>query len=183
MIRTVTYHGTIISFTLERKAVKNINLRVRTDGTVYVSANRRVPVEYIDALVLANGEKILASVEKFRKEAENAAEAIEYPEEYVRQVFSEIVGEIYPAFAEYGVGYPTLRIRKMKSRWGSCIPAKGVITLNTKLMAYSRRCIEYVVMHEFCHFMEPNHSVRFYEWLTMMMPDWRERKAELNHRL
>lgn len=181
--RTVTYNGTIISFTFERKAVKNINLRVRTDGTVYVSANRRVPVEYIDQLVLENGGKILASVEKFRKEAENAVETIEYPEEYVRRVFGEIVGEIYPAFAKYGVDYPTLRIRKMKSRWGSCIPAKGIITLNTKLMAYSRRCIEYVVVHEFCHFMEANHSVRFYEWLTMMMPDWQERKAELARRL
>lgn len=182
MTRTVIYSGTEITFTLERKSVKNVNLRVRGDGTVYVSANRRVPVDYIDGLVLANGSKILAAVERIRKAAENAPEEAEYPEEEVRRVFLEVMAEIYPLFEPYGVAYPTLRIRKMKSRWGSCIPARGVITLNTRLMAYSRRCIEYVVMHEICHFLEPNHSAEFYKWLTRMMPDWQARKAELNGR-
>lgn len=182
MTRTVTYNGTDITFTLERKSVKNINLRVRTDGTVYVSANRRVSADYIDGIVLANGEKILAAIEKIRKAAENAPEEVEYPAEQVRQVFGEIVAEVYPLFEKYGVPYPTLRIRKMKSRWGSCIPEKGVITLNTRLMAYSRRCIKFVVMHEFCHFMEANHCPRFYGWLTVIMPDWKEREAELNRR-
>ena len=43
-----------------------------------------------------------------------------------------------------------------------------------------RNCIEYVIMHEFCHFIHPNHSKLFYEFLTMLMPDWKIRKEILD---
>ena len=40
-------------------------------------------------------------------------------------------------------------------------------------------CIEYVVTHEFVHFLQPNHSRKFYQYLSMFMPDWKERKSSL----
>jgi len=63
--------------------------------------------------------------------------------------------------------------------WGSCQPEKGVITLNSKLIAAPRNCIEYVVLHEFVHFIYSSHSKQFYEFVAMLMPDWKERKSEL----
>ena len=103
-----------------------------------------------------------------------------YLDEQCRTIFAEIISEIYPVFQKYGVSMPTLRIRDMETRWGSCLAKKGVITLNKRLLEAPRNCIEYVVMHEFCHFIHPNHSKHFYSFLAMLMPDWKERKRALD---
>ena len=103
-----------------------------------------------------------------------------YLDEQCRSVFGEIISEIYPVFQKYGVPMPTLRIRDMETRCGSCLAKKGVITLNKRLLEAPRNCIEYVVMHEFCHFIHPNHSKHFYGFLAMLMPDWKERKTVLD---
>lgn len=97
-----------------------------------------------------------------------------------RQVFSEVIQQLYPMFQKYGVNMPALRIRTMKTRWGSCSPSRGIITLNKKLLEAPRNCIEYVVLHEFCHFIHPNHSKQFYSFVAMLMPDWKERKTQLD---
>ena len=72
-----------------------------------------------------------------------------------------------------------LTVRKMKKRWGSCQPQTKTITINSQLIEAPRFCIEYVMMHEFCHFIHPNHSKDFYTLLQVMMPDWKERKKML----
>lgn len=103
-----------------------------------------------------------------------------YLDKQCRDVFLEIMQRIYPMYQKYGLSMPILRIRDMKTRWGSCSPARGAITLNKQLLEVPTNCIEYVVMHEFCHFIHPNHSKQFYSFLTMLMPDWKERKAQLD---
>ncbi len=179
MERCVRFGKNEIRYTLQRKRVKNINLRVKGDGTVSVSANRGVPAEYIDDFVAKNGERILFAAEHLKKAAENAMAERDYPREETFALFEAVLRQVYPPFEKLGVPYPELRIRKMKSRWGSCIPTKKVITLNSRLMNYPLRCIEYVTVHELCHFLEPNHSKGFYDRMTEMMPDWRERKKHL----
>jgi len=73
----------------------------------------------------------------------------------------------------------TVRIREMKTRWGSCNPTKGYINLNLKLIEKPTKSIEYVVFHELAHLVHANHSAKFYNYLTLFMPDWRERKNRL----
>lgn len=103
-----------------------------------------------------------------------------YLDEQCRCIFGEIILETYPVFQKYGVPMPELRIRNMETRWGSCLAQKGVVTLNKRLLEAPRNCIEYVVMHELCHFIHPNHSKQFYAFLTMLMPDWKQRKEALD---
>ena len=86
---------------------------------------------------------------------------------------------VYPKFQKYGVDFPKLRFRNMVSRWGSCQPKRKTLTFNIALVEAPASCIEYVVMHEFVHFLQPDHSRRFYQYLSMFMPDWKERKREL----
>lgn len=73
---------------------------------------------------------------------------------------------------------PHMRILSMRSQWGSCSP-KGTITLNPMLVKASKDCIDYVILHEFCHLAEHNHSERFYRLMSQVMPNW----AVVKHRL
>lgn len=73
---------------------------------------------------------------------------------------------------------PTLKVQKMKKRWGS-LSAKGQLTLNLRLIQTRKTCIEYAVLHELCHLIYPNHSADFYKLLERTLPDWNERKHQL----
>uniref|UniRef100_A9ABA7 YgjP-like metallopeptidase domain-containing protein n=1 Tax=Methanococcus maripaludis (strain C6 / ATCC BAA-1332) TaxID=444158 RepID=A9ABA7_METM6 len=75
---------------------------------------------------------------------------------------------------------PNFAVRKMKKRWGSCSFHKNKIILNERLIEKSKECIEYVVFHELAHLKYPNHSKDFYNYLTKLMPDWKDRKLKLN---
>ena len=79
------------------------------------------------------------------------------------------------SLCNYHIEFPQIKIRDMKSRWGSCTPAKNSITLNKKLIHYPFEFIEYVVLHEFVHFIQPNHSQAFYHIIENYMPDYKER--------
>lgn len=230
---SITLQGQCIDYTLERKPVKNINLRVRKDGSVYVSAHRRVPLAYIEAFLLQKSDFILQAIRRFAqapaqpepaprecitgetfyllgqaltlqvaradkaavwqeddriclqlKAPDDSAKRRRLMETYLNQqcrlVFGEILAGLYPLLQPHGVPLPELRIRSMKARWGSCMSKQGIITLNKKLLCTPRSCIEYVVLHELCHLVHPNHSRQFYELLSALLPDWKERRHRLN---
>lgn len=221
-------------YTLLRKNVKNINLRVRADGSVTISAGHHVPLEHIQKFALSKEDYILKSLSQFKSlEIEKTGEkeyvsgenvsilgrdlrlkivlgeensvfadgvflyvTIKNPEDkhnksktekmvnhYLnterKREFLSMTIDIHKKIEKYGVAMPEIRIREMKTRWGSCLPQKGVITLNTHLFAMPRPCIQYVILHELCHFIHPNHSKDFYDFLTMFMPDWRAQKEIL----
>ena len=86
----------------------------------------------------------------------------------------------YFSVKKYGIPYPRLFLRKMKSLWGSCSVTRNKITFNFYLLSQEADCIDYVVLHELIHFRYPNHSREFYAYLESLMPDWRERKNRLN---
>jgi predicted metal-dependent hydrolase len=73
----------------------------------------------------------------------------------------------------------TVRIREMKTRWGSCNSAKGYINLNSELIKKPTECIEYVIFHELAHLVHADHSKQFYNYLNLFMPDWKKRKDRL----
>lgn len=76
-------------------------------------------------------------------------------------------------------GIPPLRIKTMKTQWGSCSPS-GTLTLNPHLIKAPRECIDYVILHELCHLAEHNHSDRFWRLLTQVMPNWEKVKTQLD---
>lgn len=75
----------------------------------------------------------------------------------------------------------TIRVRKMKTRWGSCNPNKSYINLNIELIKKPKECIEYVIFHELAHLIHADHSKSFYNYLNTYMPDWQKRKNKLEH--
>lgn len=73
----------------------------------------------------------------------------------------------------------SVKIRQMKTRWGSCNPYKSYINLNIELIKKPKACIEYIVFHELAHLLYPDHSKKFYDYLSLYMPDWQKRKEIL----
>jgi predicted metal-dependent hydrolase len=71
-----------------------------------------------------------------------------------------------------------LVIRTMKRRWGSC-SNKGIVTLSTELIRLSDLYIEYVIVHELCHLRHHNHSARYYNLLSELLPDWKSTRKDL----
>jgi predicted metal-dependent hydrolase len=71
-------------------------------------------------------------------------------------------------------------LQRMKTRWGACNHRAGTIRVNTELVKKPRDLLEYVVVHEMLHLIEPTHSVRFLDLLDGFYPGWREARAELN---
>jgi len=81
--------------------------------------------------------------------------------------------------ARYNLVMPQIKVRKMRTRWGSCSSKKS-ITLNSELIHYPVELIDYIVLHELCHMVVPNHSSRYYRLLESVLPDWKERRGKLN---
>jgi predicted metal-dependent hydrolase len=71
-------------------------------------------------------------------------------------------------------------LQRMKTKWGSCNNRARNIRLNTELVKKPKDLLEYVVVHEMVHLLEPTHSDRFVALLTQHYPTWREARAELN---
>jgi predicted metal-dependent hydrolase len=71
-------------------------------------------------------------------------------------------------------------LQRMKTKWGSCNHRAGHIRLNTELVKKPKDLLEYVIVHELAHLIEPTHSDRFIGILDKHYPSWREARAELN---
>ncbi len=76
-------------------------------------------------------------------------------------------------------GIPSWKVRIMRRRWGSC-SRTGELTLNVRLIHVSEACLDFVLLHEMAHLREMNHGRRFYAVLESLLPDWKERKRELD---
>ena len=230
--KNVTYIGEkSIEFELQRKNVKNINLRIRPDLSVVVSANSRVPYDYIERFVQEKSGWILRKIENFNgfqnangKKEYVSGETIRYLgrqyrlrvresdkedakfykgyiyiyvkdkndykkkeklfykwlQEKAEEAFHDSLARMYPLIGKYGVKEPSIKIRRMKTRWGSCSQNSHSITLNLDLVKAPKACIDYVLLHELIHFKYRNHNKQFYNFLTALMPDWKERKEILD---
>ena len=231
MIRELKLSDRTIIYELNIKNVKNINLRIKPDGKIYVSANATVDIDKIDSFILSKEKFVLGALKKCEelKKYKSAPKEyvdgetfllfghemrlkvimsqkryIECDESYIylyikendsteikqkiinkwlrsecRKTISIICEAVYPKFKKYDIEFPGLKYRNMISRWGSCQPKKSILTFNYALINAPISCVEYVVVHEFVHFLVANHSRKFYEQISVFLPDWQERRELL----
>lgn len=224
-MRTLKYKDQNIEYELVRKSVKNINVRIRSDGQVFVSASPHVPIKVIEDFLLTKADIILHNIEKFlqtkpEKHLESGDKVLVLNNNYeltivkgkvntielidnklfmtitnddiavkqklldsaikklMREPLLELCDKVYLIFKPLGVEYPNeIRIKNMKSRWGSCNAAKKILAFSTMLCSMPMPFVEYVVVHEFAHFIYPNHSKDFYKLIETIMPDYKARRA------
>lgn len=79
-----------------------------------------------------------------------------------------------------GVKARRVFVQHMKTKWGSCTPGSAYIRLNTDLAKKPRECLEYILVHELLHLLEPTHNARFMALMDFHLPYWRELRQRLN---
>ena len=217
-----------LTYELERKAVKNLNLRIRSDGTVHLSIPRATTIAAAEKFLCDREEWVLGALARMEKRAEahpageavgdslpylggslavewragkpagiearpdegrlavtlpdptdgemRAAAVETFEKAETTRLVAALVERYYPLFSPRGVAYPkAIRVKAMKTRFGSCSP-KGYLNFSSRLCEYPLPFVEYVVVHELCHFLEANHSDRFWREVERILPDWRERE-------
>ncbi len=222
--------GRLIRYELERKAVKNLNLRVRRDGTIHLSVPSRTTLAAVETFLREREDWILRALAKMAARAaahpsdggvidntlpylggmltlnwtqgtpaaveadlshrclrirlpdltdgEMRAEAVHtFERAETERLVKALVAHYFPLFAARGVPEPRhIRIKDIKSRFGSCSPRTGSLNFTVRLCEYPPAFVEYVVVHELCHFLVPNHSAAFWREVERILPDRRERE-------
>ena len=220
-----------IEYNLSRTSRKNVNITVKNDGYIYVSAPKKVALADINKIIFSkrdwilNAQKNIKSktvikndltfrsnsnmyiygnnmkikvlpadknkmfIDKFENEVyfyikSDRINDQKYKNTYINKMLKE---ELKSMVSKYMNKYlklmnlevSELEIRTMKTRWGTCIPAKKKILFNFNLIHCPKETIEYVVLHEIAHLIHPNHSKSFYNTVELYMKDWAERKEQL----
>ena len=137
-------------------------------------AEPSTPVWSIKVPDINNAEQIQKTLERwYRRRAKSIFQ------ERIEHCF-----KLFPIWFKDLYSIPTVAIRKMRRRWGSC-SSKGDVTLNLLLIKMPVECIDYVIVHELCHLKEFHHGEAFYALLSEIIPEWRRVERlidEISHR-
>ncbi|MHB1661023.1 MAG: M48 family metallopeptidase [bacterium] len=103
---------------------------------------------------------------------------------FLRWYRKELEKELFGIFIKWqnimGVGISEWRIKRMKTKWGTCNTKAKRIWINLELIKKPLYCVEYIVVHELAHLLERNHNKKFYGYIDKFMPQWKSYKKELN---
>lgn len=121
--------------------------------------------------------RITLSVRPGSDAAKRAKVMHEWHKHLLHAVVPDMIARWQPRL---GVKVSDYFLQRMKTKWGSCNPAAGNVRLNTELVKKPKDLVEYVVVHEMLHLLEPTHNERFVALLTRHWPYWQESRTELN---
>lgn len=127
--------------------------------------------------VTVDHRRITLSVRPGSAHAKRAAVIHEWHKTLLHEFIPSLITKWEP---KLGVQVSAYFLQRMKTKWGGCHHQAGHIRFNTELVKKPKDLIEYVVVHEMLHLIEPTHSDRFISLLTENFPTWREARAELN---
>lgn len=177
--RSFTRRAGDIEYVLTRKPVKNLNMRLGPEGSLRVSASPRVPLSQVDQFVESHRDWILRSRQRLAQQESRRQGPL--PDKQAALAEFILLSERYfPLFAHVLEGErPQIKVREMTSRWGVCNRPKRQLTFALQLAAMPQEAKEYVVVHEYCHFLVPNHSPAFWAQVEKILPDWKERRRLL----
>lgn len=111
----------------------------------------------------------------------NAGQCHTVVETWYRQALRRAVPPLIQKWEQsIGVRVNRFFVQRMKTKWGSCNHRAGTIRINTDLAKKPPECLEYIVVHEMLHLLEPTHNSRFIALLDQFMPKWRSHQQTLN---
>ena len=167
-----------VTVTVTKKRMKNMYLRVKKeDGSVLISAPHQMSDARIQAFareridwIRKYQQKYAGAKEKRRETASLGKAELEQQKRELKEKVEQLVAKWEPVM---GVQVGGITIRRMKSRWGSCNVKTHHININLALAKKPPECLEYVVVHEMVHILEPSHNQVFWGYMTEYYPTWR----------
>ena len=146
------------------KTLNKVKKRQVKDKEFYYLGNKYdIIIVPFDAIEIENNKIYVSSEDKLNK----------WLKKQTKKIFEERLEICYKLFEEK-IPYPKLKIRTMKTRWGVNHKLDSSITLNSKLIRYDERVIEYVIIHELSHFVHFDHSKYFWNTVEKYMPDYKK---------
>lgn len=203
----IEVNGILIDVVITRKKIKNIYFRVKEDLKLYVSCHPICSNQYIENLLYDNKSDILRMYNKMKEKYEDNTKiyylgnemnfvysnkikidedtiygpSIETINDYLEKnslnLFQERLDRIRILFNN--LPNFRLRTRKMKTRWGVCNKSSMTVTLNTTLIHKDVTLIDYVIIHELCHFKHMDHSPSFWKEVEKYYPYYKLARERL----
>jgi predicted metal-dependent hydrolase len=127
-----------------------------------------------------SGDRLLLRVRPRTNRARRQALLERWYRDQIRVAVPPLVARWEPRL---GVRLERFYVQRMKTRWGTCNPGARTIRLNTELAARPPELLEYLVVHELVHLLEPTHNARFYLLMDRYMPGWKDHRRALNRQL
>jgi predicted metal-dependent hydrolase len=121
--------------------------------------------------------KIVLSIRPGSTEEKKQTVLEEWYREQLKVAIPDLIAKWQPLM---GVHVERFFIQRMKTKWGSCNTSFGNIRINTELAKKPRECLEYIVVHEMVHLLEPTHNKQFVFLMDQFMPKWQFYRDELN---
>jgi len=193
-----------------RKNNKNTYIRVK-NGVIVITCNYFVTNRQINKLINDNYSSIVKMIDKDNKRLEKEEEFYLFGKKYdvifgfkemeitddkiyildkkeldkylinkIKDIFLDRLNYWYNVFEE-NIPSPNLKIRKMTSRWGVCNTKNKSITLNYYLYKYDFECLDYVIIHELSHFVQPNHSSIFWNLVSKYCSNYKSIRNKLKN--
>lgn len=162
----------------KKRNARSIIIKIKND-TVYVTAPTYVKNSQINEFIKRKESFIVSSVKKNKEK-----EKLVFPsEKYIYDTFFLLFNNTYDLIKDKVVNKPTLKIKKVNTYFGQANYKHFQITLNKILIFMPTEAIEYVILHEFVHFLHKGHGKDFYLELSKSMPDYKIRRKLLKDKM
>ena len=205
----VDLQGIKIKVFINRKNNKNIYFHFDDNLNLVVNASKRIKDKEIEELIKKNEKSLLNLYNKTYKRnlkdtkfwylgnsyeimyeedlneiifdegtirVDNYQRLDKFIKKMTKEIFYEEVEKIKKIIKTPDF---SLKLRKMKTRWGVCNYKNMTITLNTELIKYNKELLRYVIVHEMCHFYHHDHSKNFWNMVSIYYPNYKVARKEL----
>lgn len=182
MQRQITIENQSIDYTLRKsKRARNLRITVRAGGTLLVSGPASIHESVFERFLREKSDWLFSKIAYFKQFPISARPRrprrwYKKYKENARMLAKERLS-YFNTF--YNFSIKQVRIKRQKSRWGSC-SEKGNLNFNFKIVLLPSHLADYIIVHELCHLGEFNHSRNFWNLVSKTIPDYKERRKELS---
>ena len=178
----------MIELIILKKDIKNLRITIsRKDGTVVVSVPKNTSEKVLNSFLESKKAWIQKHHQQITQDLVNIKEPVLEKRNFTNKerlafltLITQLVNKWSPIIGVSLNKTKPIKIRQMKRCWGNCNLRTKTITLNLSLIFKPLKALEYVVVHELTHLLEPSHNKRFYDLQEKFLPNYKELKKLLN---
>lgn len=182
MMHSLVLGEATVEYELKRSLrARRLRLTMRTDGKLLVTIPQRAKEDQIVSLIRNHADWILRQRARVLKRTRRMLPALSdkmtaSDRRIARERITWYIDHL-PSKGRFPV--KSIRIKNHKTRWGSC-SSRGNLNFNYRIIFLPPELAEYIIVHELCHLLQPNHSVHFWDEVARIVPDHREKRSRLH---